>query len=330
MKLGPLPDRAPVFLKRTLPGEHADAAGAPVLASTAHVAPTRPGAWPTVVTGLASIGEAPGEEVFYVAEQPHYSRENGVAFSVTEDVAFACFSSPDIGSLAEMTEARYSVLLGGLRARGYPHVLRVWNAVPNINGYQDGLERYRAFSVGRAAAFSASGLFDAGRYPASTAIGSHGAHLVAYAIATRSLGMHFENAAQVPAHRYPEQYGPKSPLFCRAVAKVWGASATLFVSGTASITGHESRYAEDIELQVSQTLQNVHAMVDAARSGTGCDFGIRAGASLLTVYVRNGADDHAVRRSVEKHVGKQVSIQYLRADICREELLVEIEATLSV
>jgi len=45
------------------------------------------------------------------------------------------------------------------------------------------------------------------------------------------------------------------------------------------------------------------------------------------VYVRHAADLAAVQRAVSAIVHAATPIVYLKADVCREDLLVEIEAT---
>jgi chorismate lyase/3-hydroxybenzoate synthase len=303
------------------------AAGEPsrghLLASIGH------GAVASVTEGVVSTGltsRAPFRDELLAGPSPRRWREGDIQFAASDEILFAAVATRDLSDLAATTDALYTTVLRRMREDGYVHVLRIWNAVPDINGDDGGLERYRRFSVGRAMAFGASGMFAGERYPASTAVGSRDGAFVAYFLAARSPGVHVENPDQVPAHRYPPLYGPKSPLFCRAVVTDWGEDAVLFLAGTASITGHESQHAGDVVAQATLAAQNVRTVVEAARRTTGRTFATRDG--IYTAYIRNDGDEAAVQRVFASSLGAVP--QVVVADICRPELLVEIDAVLTV
>ena len=58
-----------------------------------------------------------------------------------------------------------------------------------------------------------------------------------------------ENPRQTSAYEYATRYGPESPKFSRAIALSCGDYATIFISGTASITGSQTQHAGDIAAQ---------------------------------------------------------------------------------
>ena len=106
----------------------------------------------------------------------------------------------------------YARTLRSLTRAGYPHLLRVWNYVPRIHDVSSGIERYRVFCKGRSEAFAAHyGESFPHRLPAASAVGCPGETLVVHLLASREPGRHLENPRQVPAFRYPERYGPRSP-----------------------------------------------------------------------------------------------------------------------
>jgi hypothetical protein len=125
-----------------------------------------------------------------------------------------------------------------------------------------------------------------------------------------------ENPRQVSAYEYPAQYGPK-PAFSRA--SILGD--TLFISGTASIVGHETVHVDDVTGQTRETLANIEALVGEANRISGAG---RFDMSTLAykVYVRHATDLPLIQSQL--HTLTQVL--YLQADICRQDLLVEIEA----
>lgn len=204
---------------------------------------------------------------------------------------------------------------------GYPAVLRYWNFLGSINRGEGDAERYRQFSLGRHAALAGREDFDA-HLPAATAIGTPGEDLAVYFLAARDAGEPVENPRQISAYRYPRQHGPRSPSFARATLKRWSGLAQLFVSGTASIVGHQSRHPHDAAAQLEETLANIEAVRAAAQARLGA-----AGPLVpagVRVYVRR-ADD---LRQVEQRLHAALApapLVLLVGDICRRELVLEIE-----
>jgi enamine deaminase RidA (YjgF/YER057c/UK114 family) len=220
----------------------------------------------------------------------------------------------------------YLRLLRGVTQAGYPHLLRVWNYVPRIHDRSSGIERYMAFCKGRSEAFAAHlGEAFPDRLSAASAVGCPGDVLVVHALASREPGRHVENPRQLAAYRYPERYGPKSPSFARGTVAppAWGG--VVFVSGTASIVGHESLFRGDPARQAAETMRNIEAVLDGAGVPGGRPLGRRL--RSLRVYVRFPAQLDAIRVAVTAASGTAVPTAWLQAEICREELLVEIEAT---
>jgi len=223
----------------------------------------------------------------------------------------------------------YADVFAVLAASPCSQLLRVWNYFAHINADANGSERYRQFNAGRQQAFidAQRSAFDGS--PAACALGTHGGPLRVYFLAGRQAPLPIENPRQVSAYRYPTSYGPRAPTFSRAaLADVGGGRAGLFISGTASIVGHESVHLGDVRRQTEESLANLTAVREAARVRGG--FAFPAGEMFYTVYVRHGEDLPTVREVFERSVGPGSHAAreaiYLNADICRAELLVEIEA----
>jgi chorismate lyase / 3-hydroxybenzoate synthase len=225
----------------------------------------------------------------------------------------------------EITEHAYREIFSTLADLHYPHLLRIWNYLGEINVNTHGLERYRQFNSARREALRASGQTTTGNVPAACALGAlRGSPLSVYFLASRIAPLVIENPRQVSAYEYPSQYGPR-PAFSRASTVTTPTGSILFISGTASIVGHETRHLGDVAAQTRETLTNIEALLGEANRRTAhARFDKRALA--YKVYVRNARDLPAVRRELESAVGTAASLLYLQADVCREELLVEIEA----
>ena len=103
------------------------------------------------------------------------------------------------------------------------------------------------------------------------------------------------------------------------------SSTTSGSEGTAAIVGHRSLHAGDPLAQTRESLVNIRAVCDeAARIGGGRPFA--AEELEYVVYVRDAAMLAAVQRTVRAAIGAATPALYVEADICRADLLVEIEA----
>ncbi len=100
----------------------------------------------------------------------------------------------------------------------------------------------------------------------------------------------------------------------------------MFVSGTASIVGHETMHCGDVSAQTRETLTNIDALLEETNRIVGS--GRYALDDLkFKVYVRRASDFAATMRVLSAALDASTTIVYLQADVCREDLLVEIEAT---
>jgi chorismate lyase/3-hydroxybenzoate synthase len=226
----------------------------------------------------------------------------------------------EYGGLAATSALAYTQLSQHLAASAMPYPLRIWNYLDAINLGAGDDERYRQFCSGRAAGMR--GGFATG-YPAATAIGVRDGRRVlqVYWLAARLPGTPVENPRQLNAWRYPRQYGPDAPNFARAM-RAPAQSAQVYISGTAAIVGHISRHIDDFAGQVRETLANLDSVLSAAAVGDAERFGPHA---MLKVYVRRDADLKVARDLLAASPIAHSPILLLGGDICRSELLIEID-----
>ncbi len=214
-------------------------------------------------------------------------------------------------------EAAYLAIFDFLDAAGFSAPIRFWNYLTEITQEEEGLERYHRFNIGRHRAFSAR--LREELPPAASGVGGTYGSSVIYFLAAHAPARPVENPRQVSAFAYPPLYGPRSPSFSRASVAHLGSDAMIFVSGTASIVGHESRHASDLQSQAAETIENLRAVIGA----TGItDFDHWA----FKIYLRNPAHRGAVELALIRAFSPACQRLYLHGEICRRELLVEIEA----
>ncbi len=255
-----------------------------------------------------------------------YRHDGSTLFGVIE--LAECEPAPGSAAtpLQHATERAYRQIFELLEALGYPYLFRLWNYMADINAHSHDLERYRQFNLGRHEAFMACRRDVVGNVPAACALGTAGGPLTIAFLAGRKSPLAIENPRQISAFHYPERYGPRSPAFARASLVGSGAGAVLWVSGTASIVGHHTVHGGDVREQTRETLKNIEAVVaQANRQARQPLFALSH--LLYRVYIRHSADLAAVRDVMQARIGARFDAIFLQADVCRQDLLMEIEAS---
>jgi len=255
-----------------------------------------------------------------------YRHDGGLLFGVIEVAEDVSVPGEDGGPVLQRAARQaYEAVFRLLAEEGYPHLWRIWNYLPNINQESDGLERYRQFNIGRYRAFEAAGRLVMDSIPAASALGVCSGPLSVAFLAGRTPTRSIENPRQLSAFRYPADYGPCSPTFSRAALGHYAGAEWLFVSGTASIVGHESMHPGDPAAQTRELLANLDAVLAEASS---CSAGPPYRLSELSarVYVRHPEHLVLVQAELARGLGGRAQRVYLQADVCRADLLVEVEA----
>lgn len=282
---------------------------------------------PTIMLDLPQIGGPPLVEV-WTSDKPVTIRETaGCSMAMTNDVLIGSIRLDEQSgiSLDATTYAVYRDLLQQLRALGYPHLWRIWNYFSRINDDQDGLERYRRFCVGRHQALTESLAGFPASLPAATAVGTRSGPLQIVFLAGAQPATHLGNPRQLNAYEYPQDYGPRSPSFARATFTQAGHDIRLYLAGTASIVGHLSRHTGLPMEQAKETVRNLHAVFNHAKHVTGIDLTVAQRHAAYKVYVREPALLSDIRLALQDSPLSSHPVVFLEGDLCRRELLMEIE-----
>lgn len=288
-------------------------------------------ACPVIALDLPQLDGRSHLEV-WTSDQPvtvHYANEFSAATS-GEILAGTLQLEEEPGAGLQLTTERaYRRLLRHVQELGYPYLWRVWNYFPGINEDEDGLERYRQFCVGRYQALAGTLQGFPGSLPAGTAVGTQSGPLQLYVLAGTHPATHLGNPRQVHAYEYPEHYGPCSPSFARATLLQSDLHTQLFISGTASVVGHESRHMGHPETQTMETVDNLRALVAHADELSGTMRSHQSSHGRYKVYVRQPDHLEAIQQALSIPLFASSQIIYLQGDLCRRELLVEIEGVVT-
>lgn len=229
---------------------------------------------------------------------------------------------------APVVEQAYLTLFSQAKEQGFPSALRIWQFIPGINEGSGDQERYRRFCVGRAEALRQLNLADH-QMCAATAIGCHDETFRLVGLFGRIAGESIENPRQVSAWQYPREYGPVSPAFARATTvslngRDSASGLGLMVSGTAAVVGHASAHPNDVSSQTQEAITNVETVLSEAVPGEKNPQRELGANSHVRAYVRHETDADAVQEIIRRR-WPDVQVMMLLGDICRSDLLVEIE-----
>jgi chorismate lyase/3-hydroxybenzoate synthase len=277
----------------------------------------RPPAW--VNDLLADGGGAPAD--------PRWQLRGGITFRQTGRFTLLRTAVREAASLsasafADAVDRAYRSLAGEL-TRQRRHALRFWNFVPDIQAPMGTAgDRYMVFNTGRFAAYSdwlgGPDAFSV-TIPTSSGVGITGSTLWVYVLAADSPGTPIENPRQRPSYHYSKRYGLRPPCFARATR----FESIILIGGTASILGEHSRHAGDLEAQTRETLRNIAALLASAMMSSPQP--TLAALRDVRVHIVDRRHASAVRTILDELAPHLSQIEIVQAQLCRRELLVEIE-----
>ena len=273
-----------------------------------------------------------------------YNKESEVIYASYRDVSYAkievkkekmiCISGvygKKNQSIPEQSRSVFQVIEAILKIENMPisSIVRQWNYIPEITRLENNYQHYQQFNDARTIFYEDEN-WDKG-FPAATGIGTHNAPLVIDVIAMEGQlrEVALMNSNQIDAHVYSNKVllgtedstlkQRSTPKFERAKLIEEKEFVSVFVSGTAAIIGEESSALNNASEQTHITIDNIKNLITKG--------GIISGETKLEfmrVYVKNSIDYKCVEQVCKSRL-PNVPIVYVEADICREELLVEIE-----
>jgi chorismate lyase / 3-hydroxybenzoate synthase len=143
-------------------------------------------------------------------------------------------------------------------------------------------------------------------------------------------GRPVENPRQCPAFRYSKKYGPLPPAFARATVVRMGALTGVLIGGTASVRGEDTVFAGSLPDQLDELFLNLASLLAAAHEEpTGCGDPLPQICSARVYYPRE-TDRRRIEAEVRKRLTGARSVEWVHADLCRPDLMVEIEGVATI
>ncbi len=211
-------------------------------------------------------------------------------------------------------------------------IVRQWNYIGNITSETNNFQHYQAFNDSRTQFYEKAN-WDFG-YPAATGISMSIdcviVSLIAFVGTSNSKIYPLNNSLQLAAHKYTASVlignaKKTTPKFERAKVLLNNDGGICYISGTAAIRDEHSMSEMDVALQTKQTIENIEYLISSENLKVNniaqhLEFEI----DNLRVYIKNSNDFEAVKLEV-KRKWPLLPVIYTQAEICRTELLVEIE-----
>ncbi len=217
---------------------------------------------------------------------------------------------------------------------GFPvhAIVRQWNYIENILGFDGQEQRYQAFNNARSSVYG--NLFNENGYPAATGIGMNQGGVIIEFIAVQSddlKSLAINNPSQTEAHTYSKSVLAgeacllkTTPKFERARYLELFGKKLIFISGTASIIGERTVGVGEPTEQTEITIEHLKQLYSKETLSKISVESLKPIYGHARVYVKNRKDFPAIKRSFKGHFGN-LPVVYIIADICRNDLLVEIE-----
>lgn len=210
-----------------------------------------------------------------------------------------------------------------LKREGFPvhSIIRQWNYIEQITAFDGPDQHYQTFNNARGDFYVRADWPEG--YPAATGIGANLGGILVDADAalfhdSACFATSIDNKLQVAAHAYSDgvletaRQKKTTPKFERAKSLTFDGRRVIYISGTAAIRGEESLKGVGLERQLHITMENIAHLIGNARL------------DMLRVYLKYKSDYAQAERLMNTYE-LDIPISYMWADVCRDELLIEIE-----
>jgi enamine deaminase RidA (YjgF/YER057c/UK114 family) len=250
-----------------------------------------------------------------------------------------CGTTEEALPVSKAGESAFGTMLSVLAREGFSidNVVRQWNYIGQITASGNGGKEtnYDTFNRTRYQIFHKCKKEPG--YPAATGIGMKLKGVIIDFMALQSDDSIKIISVENPRQRNAYQYQPDKtksngtvpfcpPLFERAKLLTSGRNVTLWISGTASIIGQQTVGVNNPKEQVTNTLQNIQVLCSQSLRGKKYtdESDILKKARYFRIYVKAREQIPYIRSLCGKYFSPGC-ILFLEADICRDELLVEME-----
>ncbi len=210
-------------------------------------------------------------------------------------------------------------------------IIRQWNYIQDIIRLDGSNQNYQDFNDVRSKFYGNA--FQKSGYPSATGIGMNEGGVIIEFIAMQSdvaVSKAVDNPAQIAAHSYSKDVlvgnscNKTTPKFERARILQCYNRQMMFISGTASISGERTIGIDDPEEQTKVTISNIKKLYSPEVLNKKHIQTKRPVFNHCRVYIKNENDFNIIKKTC-RHLFDDIPMVFIKANICRDQLLVEIE-----
>ena len=284
-----------------------------------------------VVPLVALIAQAPldaefaAEVTFVDGEKNAIVRHTNYITLNDEILLTGAIYASNADSIAEQSDDIFAQLGEILDKEEYyiNDIVRQWNYIEQITHLSPEGQNYQQFNDARSRFYAKTDWVNG--YPAATGIGTSYGGVTIVVDAARDSGkcsQAIDNPLQVSAHAYSQQVlidsnntrHKSTPKFERARRLNIDDNSIIYISGTAAIRGEESSPSNDISEQLKLTMENIAHLYICSEYEP----------KMLRIYLKHRSNWPEVNNWIKNNCNS-IETLCVEADICRQELLIEIE-----
>ncbi len=292
-----------------------------------------------------------GVEAVFIStgDKPTFKNYNHIPYVVTGTSDYkmvwgAGLAADNLLSVEEGAEVASRSMQNILAAEDltFNDIIRQWNYIPQICYVERKeellIQHYQSFNEVRHKYYQK--FRSKNCFPAATGIGQSFGNFTLDFIAFQCKQNSSDLKVESPLQHNPYNYGQKvlvgetgqkkhAPEFERARVLLLSGEYWIFVSGTASIEGEVTTEIDSVERQTLSTIRNIESLVspENLKSQYPSINYENANYTNLRAYVKF-REDISVVEQIVKQKFRNVPLSIVQAEICRCDLLVEIEAEL--
>lgn len=287
------------------------------------------------------------EVVLTTADTLQYKEWNGLSYIVIESREYKqLFVSGIMGDvlhqrIRSQSDEVFERLFGILRIEQMPvsSITRQWNYIEKITAIDpDGHQHYQDFNDARSLFYESAEWING--YPAATGIGTQWGGVMVDVDACLPIGSSVrikavDNPLQISAHAYSQgvllgerdqKLSQKTtPKFERAKGVWQNNRGFVYISGTAAIRGEKSLEGVGMGEQARITLDNINYLISAENlRASGIPAKENGQLTCFRIYVKHWEEMKEASEAIKEQY-PDLPMVYTLADVCRSELLIEIE-----
>ena len=264
-------------------------------------------------------------EIWEVEDKVSYQEHNRIYLSISKNLIFGHAVIDNNSSYNELKlkiSEKYTNFFK-ISTEYNMKIVKIWHYIPKLlKNYSNEKTNYSLLCEARENVYKKN--YKNNNFPAATVIGIKGDKILIYFIAALCNNYEtLENKRQTSSYDYPQNIFLEKPMFSRAVKFISPGCINniLAVSGTASIKGYKSVHETEVIKQLNESIENYETFINPKNNNS----------NISRVYLSESQINKfpQIAEILDRKFNKN-NYCLLEGDICREELLIELEGISNV